>query len=226
MDFLLDLIDINEKVNFDIVLPIIGGWLILFWLAICTWVAKDAYKRYEFNKKLAIIWFIGVFFFGIPGVMFYLIVRPEELDQNSYFGGGVNVPIANFVGTDGNFVMGLQLKINNTELTEQVRDMKLSIDWESDDPKKEVTSEAVVAEAKELDRKMRGLQRLINLVTNGGAKREEEKPARTEKEMKFEKVEEGAKSDEESQKEDEEKSSSDSESTKTDDEKNAKKDKE
>lgn len=163
MDFLLSLVDFNEAVDYTFVLYCAVIYTLLFWLVVCAWVGKDAFKRYSESTTAAVFWFLIGFIFGLPAIILYLLIRPEDIYQSgSYFGGGVNVPIANFVGADGEFLMGIQLKVNSSELTEQVRDMRLSIDWESIDPNKPITSGAVVAEASEVSQKLNRLQRLIN----------------------------------------------------------------
>jgi hypothetical protein len=161
MDLFLDFIDFNETVNYLGVVYCLIGYLLLFWLAMSAWVAKDSYKRYEGSRMAALVWFLIVLVLNFPGFMFYMIVRPEERDLNSYFGGGVNIPIANFVNKEGDYLMGLQLKINNTEITEQVRDMNLSLDWDSKDPNKQMSTEAIQAEEKEVRRRLDRLREII-----------------------------------------------------------------
>lgn len=162
MDFLLGLVDINENVNYTYVVYCAIVYVFIFWGIVCAWIGKDAYRRYGYLTSAGVFWFLATFLLGVPAMILYMIIRPEEVMANSYFWGGVNVPIANFVGKNGEFVMGLQLKINSAELTEQARDMRLSIDWESEDPEKRVTPEAVVAEAAEVGQKITSLKRLLS----------------------------------------------------------------
>jgi hypothetical protein len=184
MDFLLDFIDFNENVNYELVLYCIGGYILLLWIVVSSWVARDSYKRYGESSMMAAVWFFVVFFLNFPALMFYLVIRPDEHYHNDYFGGGVNVPIANFTGKDGEYLMGIQLKINSAELTEQARDMRLSIDWESDDPDKQVTREALKAEADEVNQKINSFQKLFKNIVQSDTKEKREQD--TDKEKKNE----------------------------------------
>ncbi|MFW5703020.1 MAG: hypothetical protein ACOCXP_03580 [Candidatus Dojkabacteria bacterium] len=174
MEAFLDLITLNENVDYTFVIYCAVSYIALLWIVVSAWVAKDAHKRYEGNDFASALWFFIVFIFNFPGFMFYLVVRPEEMNENTYFGGGVNIPLANFVDKNEDFVMGIQLKINNTELTEQVRDMRLSLDWESDDPKKKLNPAVLSAETKQVEKKLVDLQKLIALF-NKADKKEERK---------------------------------------------------
>lgn len=169
MELIFDFISANQGVNYQILLACVGFYLLLFWLAISVWAARDAMRRYDHNSA-AVLWFALIFVLNFPALLFYFIVRPEEpWEASRVHAGGVNVPLVNFVGGENEFVFGLELKINGSELTEQVRDMKLTIDWDSVDQAKQISSESLVAEADVAQQKLnRVLGRLRGNIKSQG----------------------------------------------------------
>ncbi len=53
---------------------IIGGVVLLIWLAVLIWVYKDAKRR----GKSGLLWFLVVLFLNILGLIIWLIVRPKN----------------------------------------------------------------------------------------------------------------------------------------------------
>jgi hypothetical protein len=73
--------------------------------------------------------------FNFPALIFYLIIRPEEnwedlgLYEIDHQHGGVNVPVINFVGTDGKVQLSLNLTVA-PHLSEST-DMTVDVGWNS-----------------------------------------------------------------------------------------------
>jgi hypothetical protein len=138
---LLNLFKTNEGINYDIIIPLAIGYVLIFWLVVSGWVLYDAKKRYK-NRK--IIWAIFVLnvVFGIPFFLLYLLFRPDS--EEIFAGGitesegGVNVPLVNFVGKEG-VVMSFQLKINSEKLSPtEESEMKIDINFATDDANKQL----------------------------------------------------------------------------------------
>lgn len=148
-DFLFKIIESNT--SFDI-----GNYLIIYiisiWILFCIWVFVDASKRYK-NWIIAVIMFFITLFFNFPGLLFYLIIRPEKEEDHilfigdnnlSYNQGGINVPIVNFKGDDG-FEISLKISVKNKKgKIENDSLPKVSFDVEVDDTKQfEVVESAI-----------------------------------------------------------------------------------
>lgn len=152
-------VNILNGISFTHVLIGIAIYLIAIWLMVSIWAGRDARRRYQDNTK-GLFWGAAIFLLNFPALMFYLIIRPE-VDAYHGSNGGLQVPLINFVGRDKKMVFNLQLKINPEELTEAAQDMKVEIDWLSNDPQKAIVAETVVAEAKEVSEKITGLEKLL-----------------------------------------------------------------
>ncbi len=130
-DLLLELVDMNENIDYGIFVKLFCSYILLLWIVISAWVGMDARKR--FNKKYAILFFLLVLVLNFPMLIFYFIIRPEE--QYEYYDqwdlGGVNVPLVNFVGKEG-VEMVLELKLNPSKVTSKIAsDMKIDVSWDS-----------------------------------------------------------------------------------------------
>jgi len=114
-------------------------YLLSLWVLFCFWVFLDSLKRFK-NFFISIIFFFLVLIINIPALVFYLIIRPEKDDENVLYlhneslgEGGVNVPIVNFIGKDGNVALSFQLKLNNMPNINEDRNMNVTVDWNSGD---------------------------------------------------------------------------------------------
>jgi hypothetical protein len=136
------------------IIPIAILYVLVFWLIVSSWLFFDAKKRYQSWKKALLILILNIIF-GIPFLIFYLLVRPfdgeEELiihekssgSESKGNNGGVNVPVVNFIGKDG-MVMSLQLSINpNTAMTDSQPEMKINVNFESSDPQKQLVAQEI-----------------------------------------------------------------------------------
>lgn len=196
MDSILTAIDINEKIPFNLVFMCIGIWLVAFWLLIAFWVARDAHRRFG-KQYLTLIWFVSVLFLSFPALMFYLIIRPDDSETTP--SGGLQIPVANFVGKNNEVVMSFQLVVKGRELADQVRDMRIDIDWESADPDKKLTAESAANQAAEIEREanalpLEGLKRVYRSVRSK-LKRAKKQEIKAE-EVKTEEAKEEAKVEE------------------------------
>lgn len=121
IDFLVSILEAN--INFQTVGAFILLYFFAIWLLLCFWVFVDAKRRYD-RKLHGLIFFFIVLIFNFPGLIFYLIIRPEKNDdqfiylQNNELVSddsdkkGVEVPIINFIGEDGSVNLSFQLRIN------------------------------------------------------------------------------------------------------------------
>lgn len=112
---ILNLVKVNENIDYTFLIPLVILYFIIFWLLVSIWVYIDTKKRIK-RKRFRILIFLLNLIFGLPFMLLYFLARPydnEEVDEIS--GGGVNVPIINFVGKEG-IVMALELKISPTSL--------------------------------------------------------------------------------------------------------------
>ncbi len=143
IDFLIQLLDSN--INFQS----IGIFLLLYcfsiWILLCFWVFVDAKKRYE-KTLTGIIFFFIVLVFNFPGLIFYLIIRPEGKEDNFFYlqgndtlteagriQEGVSVPIVNFTDENGEVNLTFQLKFNKSAESEmQDKNFQLDIDLPKD----------------------------------------------------------------------------------------------
>ncbi len=132
---------LNSKIDYQTVLAAVGIYLLALWLMFCFWVFMDANKRYK-KPMVATLMALLVFVFNFPALVFYLIIRPEQDDLadlmalDSAMQGGVQVPIVNFTGANGEVQLSLSLQIH-PQLQGQ-SDMVVNVGWESNNPNMQV----------------------------------------------------------------------------------------
>lgn len=129
---------LSGESNFQNVLTFVGIYLFLLWLSFCMWVFVDALKRFD-NVFIATILFIVVLILNFPALIFYLVIRPDQDEDNILvlrdgYGnsteGGVNVPLVNFIGEDG-VAISFQLKINKAAMASQaLANMKIDVGFD------------------------------------------------------------------------------------------------
>lgn len=116
--------------NSQTLLVIILFYLAALWLMFCLWVFIDAMKRFR-SLPISIILTLLTFVFNFPALVFYLIIRPEDPTLDGYASeGGVNVPLMNFVGNDGEVQFSLNLKVNPKY--QPGADMDVNVNWKSE----------------------------------------------------------------------------------------------
>ena len=133
---ILSFIQANQNVNYSFVIPLIIGYIIVFWVIVSVWLYHDAKKRFKGRKMPALI-ALANFIFQVPFLLLYLLFRPADEEYSElYSQGGVNVPIVNFLGKNG-IAMSLELKINNNSLMpENASEMKIDVSFDSQDQNK------------------------------------------------------------------------------------------
>lgn len=124
-------------------------YAIILWLLVPIWVYIDSKKKYN-NQTLSLFLFIIILPLNIPGILFYIIIRPE--DHSDIFGeksdhnhASLNIPIVNFVNSNQDILMGLELKINGGILQDKFKnDLNLDINLNSNSENLEIIHRDIV----------------------------------------------------------------------------------
>lgn len=98
-------------------------YILALWAMFSFWVFVDAKKRYQ-STKIGILFFILVFVLNFPALIFYIIIRPENEEDIGHYGmlhGGLDIPIANFIGKEDQIEFSLSIKLNPSINTETVK---------------------------------------------------------------------------------------------------------
>lgn len=151
-------------------------YLLLLWLSVAIWIARDAHRRYD-ELRTAIIWAALVFVFNFPAMMFYFIARPDDGDEQGHgttLGGGVSVPLAEFKGESGQVALTFQLQINPSELTaalaagQKSPDLKVEMEWLRGVPASSSsnTTEQLVDKAGKVEAEASQLKKLLQRLGN------------------------------------------------------------
>lgn len=135
-DFLVNFLQFNESVNFSVVISLVIAYIALFWIIVSVWVYFDAKKRFK-EKRIIILISVANFVFQLPFLLLYLLFRPiEDEDFENIAQGGVNVPLVNFIGSEG-VAMSLELRINQHNIKpENASEMKIDVSFDSQDQNK------------------------------------------------------------------------------------------
>ncbi|MBN2015714.1 hypothetical protein JW766_02685 [Candidatus Dojkabacteria bacterium] len=83
-DFLLDLVQANESVNYAFILAVVASYVFLIWFVICIWVFFDARKRFR-SVITSILLSVFSLLFGPPALIFYIMIRPEHTLEEEYY---------------------------------------------------------------------------------------------------------------------------------------------
>lgn len=143
-DLIVDIAEGNiieyQNIFFYVVL-----YLCSLWLLFAIWVYFDAKKRFE-GSLLPFLLALVVFILNFPALMFYLIIRPEDeedytiidgLSGHHHSRGGVDVPLVNFVGKEGEIELSLYLKVNKVKPSHD-EDININVDFAKSQKFKEV----------------------------------------------------------------------------------------
>lgn len=142
VNFLLELIDFNEGIDYAVVSKILIIYLVLLWFFVSLWVFNDA--KYRFNNiLLAIVLGILNLVLSFPFLLIYLLIRPSHREDWDEYGedGGINIPIVNFTNKEG-IAISLHLKIDSKKLTDVNSDYQLDVSLNKDNGE-EITTENV-----------------------------------------------------------------------------------
>lgn len=96
-----------------------AAYLFTIWALFPIWVFIDAQKKYK-SDIIAFIFFIFIFPLNIPGLIFYLIIRPEdEHDLDVYKTSitkskkdNINIPLTHFIDEKGEIALTFNVTIN------------------------------------------------------------------------------------------------------------------
>lgn len=145
VNFILELIDFNEGVDYSVVTSIVIIYLVLLWVFVSVWVFNDA--KYRFNNlivagMLALLNLVLSF----PFLLIYLLIRPSHRDDwDDTSDGGINIPIVNFTGKDG-VVISLQLKIDSKKILDEKIDYNLDVILNKDNEETSTGKIEIIAE--------------------------------------------------------------------------------
>ena len=147
-DILLGILD--AKLDYGTLGALILLYIVALWAAFSFWVLTDAKRRYK-STISGIVWFLLVFILNFPALIFYIIIRPEH-EEGQQHGeishGGLNVPVANFIGNNEEVEFTLSIKLNPKSIKSD--SIKFTIEGHPDiEAKMSTVSETV----KDTDRK-------------------------------------------------------------------------
>lgn len=150
LDSLLSLLSGN--IDYTLITGIIVIYFASLWIILTLWVFVDSKKRFG-TLLWPIVFTITVLPLNIPVLVLYLIMRPELEDENVVYLkgdgqmksiGGVNLPLMNFVDSEGDAVLSLEIKV--AKKPSELHDAKLGLEWVS---KKETFKSKEIESAKE-----------------------------------------------------------------------------
>lgn len=73
----------NFGVIIRMVIAILGSFAVAFWLGMVIWTFRDVRSRSE-DMFTAVMAFLMVAVFTVPGLLLYLVIRPKETLAQSY----------------------------------------------------------------------------------------------------------------------------------------------
>lgn len=135
-----------NNLRIEHILFVFAAYLLILWLLVPIWVFIDSKKKFNSNF-ISTVFALLVLPFNIPGVIFYVIIRPDDSQSGGSDDSGIiNIPIANFTSNKDEIIMGIELKINGSLIDKSKRnDINLNVSIDSDSiseavkPKKETT---------------------------------------------------------------------------------------
>lgn len=122
-----------NNLRIEHILFVFVTYLLILWLLVPIWVYIDSKKKFHSNF-ISIVFALLVLPFNIPGVIFYIIIRPDENSVGASDDSGIiNIPIANFTSNKDEVIMGLEIKINGNLIDKSRRnDINLNVSIDSD----------------------------------------------------------------------------------------------
>jgi len=131
-NFLLNLVQVNEEINYSLIISIVASYLLLMWFVVCIWVFFDAKKRYE-SITSHLFFFLFVLLFGIPALIFYIMIRPEHTLEEDYYmnlalSGEKEVAPIFFDGENG-FDISINLSIDPKKEKSDKHKMVMDFEW-------------------------------------------------------------------------------------------------
>lgn len=130
-----------ENARIETIILFTFMYLLILWLLVPTWVYLDAKKKFSQNW-IPILLFIVILPLNIPGLIFYIIIRPEGNDLDgevSYDDHVMNIPIVRFLDGKNDFVMSFEVKVNGDIIDKSRRKhLNMNVSIEPDDEAVEV----------------------------------------------------------------------------------------
>ncbi len=131
-EFLLNLLKVNEEINYSLIVAIVFSYFFLIWLVICIWVYFDARKRYV-SGITCVCFALFVLVFGPPALMFYIMIRPEHTIEEEYYinlalsGEKESKPI--YFDGDKGFDISINLSVQPRENDKGQHRMDMRVEW-------------------------------------------------------------------------------------------------
>ena len=131
-NFLLDLVQVNETIDYTLIISLILSYLFLLWFIITIWVFFDAKKRYRKLLMNILIW-LFIFAFGPPALIFYILVRPEhtleeEDIMNMALSGERAMKPIHFDGNRG-FEISMNFSVQPKQVASDQHKMLMNVEW-------------------------------------------------------------------------------------------------
>jgi len=114
---------VDSTLDYAFVGKLVVLYLLALWAMFSFWVYVDAKKRYH-STKMGVLFFLLVFILNFPALIFYIIIRPENEEEIGHYGmlhGGLDIPVANFIGKDDEIEFSLSIKLNPNISTDSVK---------------------------------------------------------------------------------------------------------
>ncbi len=128
----LDLIKVNEEINYTAIISIVVGYLAIIWFVVCIWVYYDANKRFR-NFITPWLFLVFVLVFGPPALIFYIMIRPEHTLEEEYLmdlamSGEKELQPIRFDGNKG-FNISLNISVEPKKGTDKKNEMNMNVEW-------------------------------------------------------------------------------------------------
>lgn len=132
LDFFLNLIEVNESVNYALIISVIVSYFLVIWFIVSIWVFFDARKRYPLLITSTLFALFTVLF-GPPALIFYIMVRPEHTLEEDYYmsfalSGEKEARPIYFDGNRG-FDISINLSLQPKESDKDKHKMRMNVEW-------------------------------------------------------------------------------------------------
>jgi hypothetical protein len=131
-DFLLNLVQVNESINYSLIISVIVSYFFFIWFVVCIWIFFDARKRYESTITPA-LFCVFTLTFGIPALIFYIMVRPEHTLEEDYYmnlalSGEKTLKPIYFDGDKG-FDISINMAVQPKTAKDEKHKMEMQVAW-------------------------------------------------------------------------------------------------
>lgn len=131
-EFFLNLLEVNEGVNYALIIALVVGYVFFTWFVVTVWVFYDARKRYE-GVFFALFFSLFILPLNVPGLICYILIRPEHTLEEDYYinlalGGERELRPIYFDGDKG-FDISLNLSVQPKQAEEDKHKMVMNVEW-------------------------------------------------------------------------------------------------